>query len=247
VRFTLAEKGLGWTGHHMNLRAGDQQTPEYLAMNPNGVVPTLVHDGRVIVESTVIMQYLEDAFPEPALAPSEAGARARMRVWMKKLDEGLHAMTGVVSSSIAFRYQHFAIKTEDEVRASIERIPDAAKRARQRENILKGLDSAFLPAAVQAFAKLIRDIDAQVSETEWLAGGAFSLADIAYAPYMVRLDHLRMGFLWESRPAVAAWFDRIRARPGFEAGLKAWFNPDYIALMAGKGEEAKPRIAALAG
>lgn len=100
---------------------------------------------------------------------------------------------------------------------------------------------------MQAFAALVRDIDAQVTETGWLAGEAFSLADIAYAPYMVRLDHLRMAFLWDRRPAVAAWFDRLRARPGFEAGLKAWFNPDYIALMAEKGEEAKPRIAALAG
>lgn len=246
VRFTLAEKGLEWDSRHMNLRAGDQQKPDYLAMNPNGVVPTLVHDGRVTIESTVIMEYLDDAFPAPPLRPADAWEQAKMRQWMKKLDEGLHAMTGVISSSIAFRYQHFAIKSEDEVRAQIERIPDPGKRARQFENILKGLDSKFLPGAVAAFAKLIADIDARLGEADWLAGGAFSLADIAYAPYMVRLDHLQMHWLWADRPSVADWFARLRARDGFKAGIEAWFNPDYIALMAEKGAEARPRIEALA-
>ena len=246
VRFTLAEKGLEWEGHHMNLRKGDQQTQKYLAMNPNGVVPTLVHDGKVIIESTVIMNYLEEAFPEPRLSPEDAWERAVMRQWMKKLDEGLHAMTGVISSSIAFRHQHFAIKSEDEVRAQIERIPDEGKRARQFENILKGLDSKFLPAAVKAFARLIRDIDAKLPDGDWLAGGTFSLADMAYAPYMVRLTHLKMDWLWDDKPRVADWFARIQARPGFQTGLADWFNPDYIGLMAEKGAEARPKIEELA-
>jgi glutathione S-transferase len=246
VRFTLAEKGLEWTGHHMNLRKGDQQTADYLAMNPNGVVPTLVHDGKVIIESTVIMNYLEDAFPEPRLAPADPWEQAVMRQWMKKLDEGLHAMTGVISSSIALRYQHFEIKSEDEVRAQIERIPDPGKRARQFENILKGLDSKFLPAAVQAFAKLIRDIDARLADAPWLAGSAFSLADAAYAPYMVRLTHLQMAWLWADKPRVADWFQRIQARKGFQTGLADWFNPNYISLMAEKGAEARAKITALA-
>ena len=54
VRFCLAEKGLDWTDHHMDLRAGEQHLPDYLRINPNGVVPTLVDDGRVIIESTVV-------------------------------------------------------------------------------------------------------------------------------------------------------------------------------------------------
>ena len=67
ARLALAEKGLDWASHHMRLRAGDQHKPEYLALNPNGVVPTLVHDGAVIIESTVINEYLDDEFAAPAL------------------------------------------------------------------------------------------------------------------------------------------------------------------------------------
>ncbi len=103
VRFVLAEKKLAWDGHHLNLRAGDQQKPEYLKFNPNAVVPTLVDNGVVIIESTVINEYLDDAYPEPALKPDAAAGRARMRLWTKQLDEGVHAATSVVSSAITFR------------------------------------------------------------------------------------------------------------------------------------------------
>lgn len=108
VRLALAEKKLSWEGHHLNLRAADQQKPEYLKLNPNAVVPALVDNGTVIIESTVINEYLDDAYPEPRLKPADAAGRARMRLWTKQLDEGVHAATSVVSSAIAFRYQKLA-------------------------------------------------------------------------------------------------------------------------------------------
>jgi len=103
VRFALAEKKLVWESHHLNLRAGDQQQPEYLKLNPNAVVPTLVDEGTVIIESTVINEFIDDAYPEARLKPSDAAGRARMRLWTKQLDESVHAATSVVSSAIAFR------------------------------------------------------------------------------------------------------------------------------------------------
>jgi glutathione S-transferase len=63
VRFALAEKAATWRSHHLDLRARDQQKPEYLKLNPNAVVPTLVHEGVVIIESTVINEYIDDALP----------------------------------------------------------------------------------------------------------------------------------------------------------------------------------------
>ena len=77
VRVGLAEKGLKWKSHHLNLRAGDQQNPAYLELNPKGVVPTLIHGDLVIRESNVILEYLDDAFPDPPLRPSDAFGRRR--------------------------------------------------------------------------------------------------------------------------------------------------------------------------
>ncbi len=76
VRFALAEKGEKWQSHHLDLRARDHQRPEYLRLNPNAVVPTLVDDGTVIIESTVINEYIDDAFPGPALRPAERWNRS---------------------------------------------------------------------------------------------------------------------------------------------------------------------------
>ena len=84
VRLALAEKGLDWTDHHLNLRAADQQKLDYLALNPNGVVPTIRDYGTVVIESTVINEYLDDACPAPLLRPEDASARSRMRLWTKQ-------------------------------------------------------------------------------------------------------------------------------------------------------------------
>ena len=82
VRLALHEKGIDWEGHHIDLMKGEQTSPEYLAINPRGVTPTLVHDGNPVIESTIILEYLEDAFPELPLRPASALSRARMRVWV---------------------------------------------------------------------------------------------------------------------------------------------------------------------
>src|SRR6185437_13912662 len=97
VRIVLAEKNVGWTGVLLNLRGGDAQKSDYLKLNPNAVVPTIVQDGRPLIESTVICEYLDDRWPDPPLKPAQAWDRARMRLWTKQLDEGVHAAVGTLS------------------------------------------------------------------------------------------------------------------------------------------------------
>ena len=177
VRFVLAEKKLTWENHHMNLRAGDQQQPEYLKLNPNAVVPTLVDNGTVIIESTVICEYLDDAYPEPSLKPKDAAGRARMRLWTKQLDEGVHAATSVVSSAIAFRYQKLAIGMEA-LEEFHKKMPDPVKREKSWENITKGVDSRYFVDAAKRFDKLLGDMEAALANNTGLAGDEYSLADI---------------------------------------------------------------------
>ena len=95
VRIVLGEKGLDWKSHVVDLQGGGQHDPEYVKLNPNHVVPTLVHDGRVLIESTLINEYLEDAFPEPSLRPTDAVARHAMRLFVKQIDEYVHPAAGV--------------------------------------------------------------------------------------------------------------------------------------------------------
>jgi glutathione S-transferase len=241
VRMALAEKGLEWTSHHFNLRAGDQQTPEYMRLNPNAVVPTLVHDGQPIIESAVINEYIDDAFPEVPLRPAAALQRARMRVWWKQLDESIHANTGVISAAIAFRYQYLA-KSPEEREALFARMPDPVRRARQRDVVERGIESGHFAPALRRFDKLVADMQEQLEASPWLAGESFSLADIAYAPYVTRLEHLGLDQLWDKRPRVPAWLDRVKSRPSYAEGLTQWLTPSVVKTMHERGREAVPRV-----
>src|SRR3954453_22013780 len=90
VRLCLAEKSLAWESRHLDLRAGEHQQLWYVKLNPRAVVPTLIDGSIVIPESNVINEYLDDRFPENPLRPTDANGRARMRLWTKQLDEGVH-------------------------------------------------------------------------------------------------------------------------------------------------------------
>lgn len=245
VRLVLAEKALPWVGHRLDLRRRDQHRPEYLKLNPNGVVPTLVDDGRVVIESTVICEYLADAYPDPPLRPATPAGRARMRLWTKRLDEDLHFHTGVLSGSIAFRYQHLA-RPPDEIKAYLDGIPDPKRRERQRQQIELGIEAPQFRAAVAAFDRFLSDMERTLAEGgPWLAGDSYSLADAAYTPYVIRLDELNLWGLMDRRPHIAGWYERVKTRNSFAAGYTDWRNDAYVTLMREKGSEAWPRIRSL--
>ncbi len=235
VRLALAEKGQAWTGHHLNLRAGDQHRPDYIRLNPNGVVPTLVHDGTVIIESAVIDEYVDDAFPDPPLRPADAYARARMRLWTKQFDEGLHAASATISACIAFRYQFLAGKTPEQVDQTIDGYVDPVKRTRMGENIRKGVASRFFTPALKRVVKMFDDMEAALADGPWLVGDDYSLADIAFAPYVTRVDHLAQKWLFDAHPRVADWLARSRERPAYGSAVAAHLIPDFVALLGDKG------------
>ncbi len=109
IRVALAEKALEFESRLLRLD-GDQFHPEYLALNPDAVVPTLVHRGRAVTESNIILEYLEDAFPMPPLRPADPHSRADARRWMAKLDGdgGIHHAASVATYAIAYRHHLIA-------------------------------------------------------------------------------------------------------------------------------------------
>ena len=86
VRLVLDAKGLDYTSHEIDLVGGGQHDPDYVKLNPNHVVPTLVDDGRVFIESTLINEYVDEAYPGQPLRPSDPAGRHAVRLWTKKID-----------------------------------------------------------------------------------------------------------------------------------------------------------------
>jgi glutathione S-transferase len=239
----LAEKDLPWESRHFDLRAGDQQRPEYLKLNPKGVVPTLVHDGLAIRESNVILEYLEDAFPEPSLRPRNPYETAQMRLWLKRFDEGHHDIaTATLSMGIAFRFQYLE-QGPAACRALIDSIPDPIRRKRREDVIYNGIQAAEFRTAIGMWKALLTDMENQLAIHEWLVGENFSTADAAYVPYLTRLEHLEvLDAFTRNRPQVADWFKRVKSRPSYKTAILDWEDPGYRKLMSEKGKEAGPVV-----
>ncbi len=246
VRFALGEKGLAWQGNYLDILKGDQFAPDYLALNAKAVVPTLVHDGRVIVESTVINEYLDEVFPDTPLKPSDAQARAAMRVWTKAVDEDIHPACAEVTFSSCHRhiikrlppqqYREFLASTP--AQSATPRWHD-----RKKEIVTLGFDAPGLDEKYRLYDSYLGKMQKTLARQPWLAGDTFSLADIAMTPYVNRLDMLGMARMWEqTRPQVSEWFARIKKRPTFKPAFLDWCPPDLTADLLDYGRQSWPNV-----
>lgn len=229
VRIVLAAKGLSFERHHLNLRAGDQFKPEYLKLNPKAVVPTLVDDGKPVIESTVIIAYLDDAYPEPSLAPDDAYGRATMLQWMIKPDASLHDACGLTSFSLAFRKQ-LKHMPPDAFKAFLEKMPDPKRRAHIRAVVEQGLDAPGVAPALGTYAKTVQAMAAPLANQPWLAGERWTLADATMLPYVLRAEHLGLTWMWDDAPVVADWLARNKALDAY-AAIEQHLDPKYLELM----------------
>lgn len=224
VRIALAEKGLAYSEHLMTLR-GDQFDVEYMKLNPNAVVPTLVHDGRPVIESSVILYYLDEVFPSPPLMPDEPHQRAAVRQYNKLVDEYVHNSCTILTFATAFR-PWFAGLSGAEIEARLAKSPSKQRTEYKRDVALNGLHSKYVRDALGHHQKLLKIMDASLERTSWLAGESFSLADAAVIPYLHRLDLLRMAPLWAKRPRVAEWYSRMRERASVRKELLDRMRPE---------------------
>lgn len=243
VRLVLAEKGVEYQRHHLNLRAGDQFKPDYLKLNPKGVVPTIVHEGQTVIESTVIIAYLEDVFPQPSLTPDSPIQRARMVQWMILPDGGLHDACGLTSFALAFRKQ-LAQLAPEALEAHYARTPDETRRAHVRALVERGIEAPGVGRALRSYRKAVASMADALAGSAWLAGNRYSLADVTMLPYVLRLEHLGLEGWWAKLPRVGAWLDAARRR-GAYAAIRDHLDPRYLATMSGSAGEHGDRIDAL--
>jgi glutathione S-transferase len=220
VRVVLSEKGIEWVGNRIDLARGDQFDPEYLKLNPNGVVPTLVHDGNVLIESTVINEYLDEVFAQKPLSPEGAFLRAKLRLWTKR-EDNVHYAINSMTTAIVFRPQLLK-KTPVEQAARIDGIPDPSRRAKFHELMETGIESKSVFEALVTFARQFNDMEKALANGPWLMGDQFTLADAGLMSFFYRLEMLQIAGLWEEHfPRVSEWFEQVRARPSFEDAIKS--------------------------
>lgn len=244
VFLTLIEKGLPWESEYIDLFKNEQYRPEYLKLNPKGVVPTLIHEGRAIVESTLICEYLDQTFPQPSLVPASAFERAQMRRWSKHIDEGVFEATREISFSAMFRDKMKAM-TQKQRDGRYRNIGDPGRRARMISTYELGCGSPFVEQGIFAFEKMFGEMEECLSDGRpWLVGPNFSLADINVIPFAARLDYLTILDVWiKERPLVTAWWQKAKGRPSFSGAIAKLLKEDQIGAMAASGNRIKNEIA----
>jgi glutathione S-transferase len=213
VRFVLNAKGLAFEEVKLNLLDGDQLKPEYLKLNPNGVVPTLDHDGAIITDSTVITEYLDEVVPENTFTPENPVQRARMRALMHFADEMPAASVRIPTYNLAFLPRFQAMSRE-------EFLAIAESKPLRREFMMTmgqtGFPKAEMDAALGRLRRTYERMDAEIEKSggPWLLGQEMSLADVAIMPAAVRMYDLNYAD-WQDLPRVQTWFDSVRAHPAF--------------------------------
>jgi glutathione S-transferase len=216
VRTTLKEKGLAYKSHYLHVPEGEHLSADYLAINPDGQVPALVHDGEVITETSVINEYLDDAFPDPPLRPASPIERARMRRWSQIVDEHLfHAI-----ATIGWAFGIGPILRERglaEFEKSLARLKIHSKREKWRK-AYHGFPQEDIDAAREKITYSVARMERVLAQHPHLAGPAYSLADINVLSSAERMPRWSPELMNEKvSPRTWDWLQRMMARPAVKA------------------------------
>lgn len=219
VRLLLEEKGLKWTSHHINLGKKENITEEYFGINPKGVVPSLVHEGTVIVESNDILVYLEETFPEPGFRAVADDRQKEIDYWLQQ--------SGDMHLPAIKTHQYYKInaallpKTEEEeaLYRKLQKDPDMLA-FHGKHSGRKSFSEDDADKARALLNGIFEEMNQALSGSEWLVGDAYTLADISWSPTITTL--LAGSFDFSPFPEVERWYDVVRQRPQFEKAVFEW-------------------------
>lgn len=216
VRMALEAKGLAWEEEFVESWKFDHLGPEFLAINPDGTVPVLEDNGAIVTQSNVILEYIEDAYPERSLRPADPVKAALMRKWMGLEQKTIfpHIITLSFNIMMKLRVDGFGL----------EQLTEWSKRHPNQEmaqNYLKRVTSPIDKAAIDKASSSLRicmeqlEEDLTVYEGDWLCGEDLSLADVALSGIMDRLVYLDACEAYEGLPNVQTWFEKLQKQPAY--------------------------------
>jgi glutathione S-transferase len=215
----LAEKGIPYESHYIDLHNFEQHSEAFVALNPNGQVPVLVHNGAVITESTVINEYLDEVFPETRLVPQDPVARARMRIWNKFVDEYFCPALSRIGWSVLIPKIAARLKS-GELEEALKKVPLEEQRRKWLTAATESFTAEELSEARRQVCVSIERMESILRNSHWLAGDEYSLADVntySMAAGVPRLIPEAMNE--EKTPRTIDWLRRMNARPAVKAAL----------------------------
>ena len=205
VRIALAEKGLEPEFNRLNLVHFDQHAPAFIAGNRHGTVPVLEDGDRLLIETFLILEYLEEVHPDPALLGHDPRQRYRARKW------GKYVETHIAPHLAIARWAALHGKVPEHVVPGLANLHTARCELWLRAR--SGFSTDQLAFSAQTLRAAAGRVAADLRENEWLAGDRFTLADIAVYPHLAQFGTLGLAV----DPAVDQWLRRVAARPSVQA------------------------------
>lgn len=217
VKLCLHEKGLPFETRHVDLARQEHLTPEYLAINPNGVVPSLRHNGEVVNDSSVIMEYLDEVFPEVPLSGPSPLDRARLRAWLRFFEE---------VPTVAIRMPSFAqvlLKPLDGMPADARRAHTDSRTIRREfyRSMENGISEERQSEALGRLRMTLERMEKVFVEQDYLMGARFTIADACIIPTIDRMEDLGHASQWADLSGVSAWWARVKSRQSYSATYAA--------------------------
>tara|TARA_B100001057_G_C22620675_1_gene860419 strand:- start:118 stop:918 length:801 start_codon:yes stop_codon:yes gene_type:complete len=239
VRLILELKNLSYESKEIDLLAGEQHAPEYVKLNPNHVVPTLVTGDSVLIESNLILEYLDDAFPDIPARPSAPEAVHKVRLWMKHIDV-FQQFTGPITYGIAVRRVQMG-KSDEEKEAALMSIPDPVKRQARKETMENGIKAQIVISSLKKAGEFLDRMEENIEDSGWIVGDKFGLADACTLPYIQRFDHLALSdaFSETKRPKINNWYKKVKDLDFFDKAITSHLQPPLVEMMGKFGEEVK--------
>jgi glutathione S-transferase len=215
----LAEKGISYESHYIDLHNFEQHSAEFVAINPNGQVPVLIHDGAVITESTVINEYLDEVFPKKRLVPKDPVARARMRIWNKFVDEYFCPALSRIGWSVIIPQIAARLKS-GELEEALKKVPLEEQRRKWRTAATESFTPEELAEARRQVGVSIERMEKILQNSKWLAGDEYSLADVNSYSMVAGVPRLIPEAMSEEKtPRAMDWLRRMNERPAVKAAL----------------------------
>jgi glutathione S-transferase len=219
VRMALEEKRVSWVSHHLDLKKNETRTPAYFSVNPYGLVPALVDDGVLLIESDDILEYIEDKFPDPPLRPADQAGRDEVHRWLK-LATGIHikaVKTTIYNNKMRGVFKHSANDADEY--AKLQKDPELIAFHR-KSGSPEGFSQEEIDGALATLDRCWGEVEKALSEHQWVVDDMFSLADITWVPLHFTLIGANYDF--DRFPHVQAWAQRLRDRRSFQEGVLKW-------------------------
>ena len=217
--FCLHEKGVPFTYHYIDMGTHEHHGREFLAINPDGTIPAVVHDGFTMCESTPAMEYIDEAFDGPSLRPDDPFRRWQMRLVLRYMDHVVAPSLAMIAAN-RLAAPRFAGQDPDELRRRLDRIPLPERRAAWEKLMFQSTPAKDIAESQRRVDHAVQRLDRILSRQEWFAGETFSLADIGvFATFHALPLSLEEQVNDRATPHLMRWLRACHARPGLQAAL----------------------------